>query len=105
VRLVHLLPCSARSVDGHRCEGPIVAHHAGPRWDHGGSQKCDDDKCIAMCDQGHKDLHGSRTVGTFRGYSKPMMRAWQHIQIIQTQPKVERLRSVPGPRSEAEMPF
>lgn len=103
VELVHLLPCSARSIEGHRCKGPIVAHHAGPRWDHGGSQKCDDDKCIALCDQGHKDLHGNRTSGTFKGYTKPMMRAWQDIQIAQTQPRVESLRADRAAQIKAEL--
>lgn len=106
VRLVHLLPCCARRIDGHRCSGPIQAHHAGSKHDHGAGALADDDTAIPLCEGAHRDLEdavGSVSGrGTFAKWSGPQRMAWEQVQISETRPKVERLRKVPGPRSEEE---
>lgn len=110
VDLVHRLPCCALELPGHRCEGPIEAHHAGTR-ENGASEKADDDTCIAMCKISHQALHAAARmpdgVRFFKECGRQGLRDWEDRHIAATRPKVESMRAghVLGPNSEAECPW
>lgn len=77
---VHTLPCAARSVQGHRCDGRIEADHAGERPV---GRRADDRTCIPLCMLGHRER--TDFAGAFRGFDRVHMRGWLDEQIARTQ--------------------
>lgn len=110
VELVHRLPCCALELPGHRCQGPLEAHHAGLR-ENGASEKADDDTCIPMCKISHAALHAAARmpdgVAFFKECGRDGLRAWEDRQIAATRPRVEQMRKhgITWPTSDAELPF
>jgi hypothetical protein len=51
--------CCMRSSVFASCDGPIEAHHFGPR---GMSQKTDDFRTVALCQRHHREFHDTGTV-------------------------------------------
>ena len=67
---VHTQPCCAVGLPGHVCGGRIEADHAGERPL---GRKADDDTCIAICSQGHRER--TDFSGPFKTWSRDEMRA------------------------------
>ena len=77
---VRALPCAARFIDGHRCQGVIHAHHAGAR---GLGQKAHDHTAIPLCMVAHSNWHDAN--GCFAGWPKDMRAEWAAMAIEATQ--------------------
>jgi hypothetical protein len=77
--LVRTLPCSAIAMDGHHCDGPKQAHHAGR---HGVGMRCPDRQAICLCMAGHSELHELR--GPFKNWRREQVREWEDVQILCT---------------------
>lgn len=73
---IHTQPCCAVGLPGHACGGRIEADHAGERPL---GRKADDDTCIAICSQGHRER--TDHSGPFKHWSRDEMRAWLDGQI------------------------
>jgi hypothetical protein len=93
--LVHRLPCCARLVAGHRCEGPIEADHAGERPL---GRKADDDTTIPLCMLGHRER--TDFSGPFRSWDRAAMRAWLDASIEATRTSVALMRAAAAPRGQ-----
>jgi hypothetical protein len=77
---VHGLSCfAAATVEGHRCEGPIEADHAGHRPL---GRKCHDDEAIPLCRRAHRER--TDFSGAFKSWKKARMRAWLDYAIQST---------------------
>lgn len=76
---VHTMPCAARAVPGHRCQGPIEADHMGERP---AGRKANDDTCAALCSLGHRER--TDFSGPFKSWTRAQMRAWLDEQIAET---------------------
>lgn len=79
---IHSQPCCAQGIPGHVCAGRIEADHAGQRPL---GRKADDDTCIAICSQGHRER--TDFSGPFKHWSRDEMRAWLAGQIEAHQSK------------------
>jgi hypothetical protein len=76
VAWVHSQPCCADGLPGHVCGGRIEADHAGERPL---GRKADDDTCIALCSQGHRER--TDHCGPFKHFTRAEMRSWLDGQI------------------------
>lgn len=81
---VHELRCSARSLPGARCYGPIQADHAGRR-PYG--RLCHDTEVIALCQRCHADRTNAstRSGGPFSLMTPEQRRTWCDAMIAATQ--------------------
>ncbi len=77
---VKTLPCAAAIVEGHVCEGPIEADHAGER---GFGQKAHDSTVIPMCQLAHRQR--TDFSGPFKTWNQARMREFLVGRIVQTQ--------------------
>lgn len=82
---VKQLPCAARILLGHCCNGPIEAHHAGRRPI---GRKCDDRETIPLCSLAHR--HRTNRIGLFRAWKPEALRAWENARIAETQARLAR---------------
>lgn len=71
MRWIKRQPCAARGVVDTLCCGRVEADHAGER---GLGQKADDDTCIPLCQQHHRER--TDRTGGFASWSRTKMRAW-----------------------------
>lgn len=78
-------PCCARSLPGHRCDGPIEGDHAGRR---GRGQKADDATMIALCQLAHQQRDAFH--GPFRTFDHDSMRSWLDDQVAAHQERYAR---------------
>lgn len=62
------------------CTGHVEADHMGAR---GLSQKADDNTCVPMCRQHHRER--TDHTGTFRPLTRDELRAWRAVAIEHTQ--------------------
>lgn len=74
------LPCAARDLDGHACNGVTEADHAGER---GMGRKCSDFEVIPLCKLAHDERPGRR--GAFATMDRPTMREWITATIARVQ--------------------
>lgn len=83
--------CLAIGMERHRCVGVIQAHHAGSRVGRpvvkGGDRRAHDRTAIALCVQGHTELHA--LSGPFASYQKAAKREWEDRKIAETQARWE----------------
>lgn len=83
--------CLAIGMEGHRCKGPVQAHHAGSRVGRpvvkGGDRRAHDRTAIPICLQAHTELHDAS--GPFRAMQKAAKRLWQDDRIAETQARWE----------------
>jgi hypothetical protein len=82
---VRSLPCCAIGVDGHACDGPMEADHAGARPL---GRKASDTTCIPLCRLAHRQR--TDFSGPFRSWDKDRMRDWLATKIEETQRVLDR---------------
>lgn len=76
---VKTLPCAARDLEGHQCEGVIEADHAGTR---GMGRKCHDFQTIPLCKAAHDARPGRRPP--FDRMTRESFREWLDLCINET---------------------
>lgn len=87
---VKQLPCCAYAPSDPACysAGKVIhAHHAGQR---AGGRKADDDTCIPLCEEHHRNWHDAR--GRFYGWTRDQRRTWADARIAETRAKLARPR-------------
>lgn len=77
---VKKLPCAARLIAGHVCDGETEADHAGPR---GVGQKAHDATTIPMCMLGHRQR--TDFSGPFRSWTHGQMHNFLVGRVLNTQ--------------------
>jgi hypothetical protein len=97
--VVRTMTCCARSIDGHVCEGPIEADHAGSRP---AGRKANDDTTIPLCRRAHRER--TDFSGIFRSWDKERMRAWLAEQVERTQAFITKLRERQQVAADREPP-
>lgn len=80
---VRTLPCLALTIFGHRCGGPVQAHHAG---EHAAGKKAPDSTAVPLCLGGHMELHDFR--GPFRDYTRTRIRNLENLWIELTRKRL-----------------